>query len=240
MGFLSKSITVDVYTNQSYAYEQCKPQLAKKYIPEWWKSLPASRPTHQEYYDDLPISSMKQCPAINDILKAGIIFPSWCELHMRIDDHGRKEVRVFPEDVALLPHDERDFDFHKPNLAHIKVGSPWFIKETTGVKWVWMKPDWHVKNPVAYWSVPGIIEYKHQHGALNNIMVPWGSSIKIEVGDPWLQLVPLSDKPIKLNVHLVGADEMNKLNTVNISSVGSYMKSIRNMAKQRKLDENNQ
>ena len=70
-------------------------------------------------------------------------------------------------------------------------------------------------------------------------MVPWGSSIKIEVGDPWLQLVPLSDKPIKLNVHLVGADEMNKLNTVNISSVGSYMKSIRNMAKQRKLDENN-
>jgi hypothetical protein len=92
MGFLSNSITVDVYTNQQYAYDQCKPQLAKKYIPEWWKSLPASRPTHQEFYDDLPISSMKQCPAINDILKAGIIFPSWCELHMRVGIGGEKEV----------------------------------------------------------------------------------------------------------------------------------------------------
>jgi len=32
---------------------------------------------------------------------------------------------------------------------------------------------------------------------------------------------------------------MQNLNTVNISSVGSYMKSIRNVGKQRKLDENN-
>jgi hypothetical protein len=70
-------------------------------------------------------------------------------------------------------------------------------------------------------------------------MVPWGSSIKVEVGDPWLQLIPMSDKPIKLNVHLVDANTMQKLNTVNISSVGSYMKTIRNVGKQRKLDENN-
>ena len=57
---------------------------------------------------------MKQCPAINDILKAGIIFPSWCELHMRVDNEGRKEARVFPETIPMLPHDERDFVFHKP------------------------------------------------------------------------------------------------------------------------------
>lgn len=239
MGFLSKSIKVDVYTNQQYAYDQCKPQLAKKYIPEWWKGLPASRPSHQAYYNDLPISSMKQCPAINDILKTGIIFPSWCELHMRVNEHGEKEVRVFPDFIPAIPHDERDFDFHKPGLAHVKLGSPWFIKETTGVKWVWIKTDWHTKNPLAYWGVPGITEYKYQHSVLNNIMVPYNSEVKIQVGDPWLQLIPMSEKPIDLNVHLVDSETMNNLNTVNISSVGSYLKTIRNISKQRKLDENN-
>jgi len=70
-------------------------------------------------------------------------------------------------------------------------------------------------------------------------MVPYNSEVKIQVGDPWLQLIPMSEKPIDLNVHLVDAETMNNLNTVNISSVGSYLKTIRNISKQRKLDENN-
>jgi len=233
--FKKKKIVLDVFTNQQYCYDQFQPMLAKKFIPDWWKSLPASRTdgglfTAQD--NTVPVSSMKQCPAINEILKQGVIFPSWCELHFKVDNFGRIEQRVFPEHTALLPHDEQDWNFHKPDMAHVKIGSPWLIKESTGVKWMWIKPDWHTTNPLAYWGVPGIVEYKYQHAVLNNIMLPFGQELKINPGDPWLQLIPMSENPIEVRCHIVSGEEMSRLNTTNISAVGSYMKSVKNIKKQ--------
>ena len=242
MDYSSDKIILEVFTNQQYVMDQCQPTLAKNFIPEWWKTLPASRTETNLYTDGspVPISSMKQCPAINEILKQGVIFPSWCELHLKADKMGRLDQRVFPEHTALLPHDEQDWNFHKPDYAHVKVGAPWLIKEATGVKWLWIKPEWHMKEPTAYWGVPGIVEYKYQHAVLNNIMVKHGTSVKINTGDPWLQIIPMSEKPIEVRCQLVSAAEMNRLNSTNISAVGSYHKSIKNIKRQEgRLNEDN-
>ena len=239
MDYSSDKIVLNFYTNQQYVLDQCKPQLAKKWIPEWWKKLPASR-TETDLHTEgspVPVSSMKQCPAINEILKQGVIIPSWCELHLECGPNGQLNQRVFPEHTALLPHDEQDWNFHKPGYAHVKVGSPWLMKEETGVQFMWIKPEWHHKDPLAYWGVPGIIEYKYQHALLNNIMIPFNSRVKINTGDPWLQIIPLSDKPIEIKCHLVSAEEMSRLNTTNISSVGSYAKSIHNRKRQEERDK---
>ena len=239
MDYSSDKIVLNFYTNQQYVLDQCKPQLAKKWIPEWWKKLPASRTESNLHTEGspVPVSSMKQCPAINEILKQGVIIPSWCELHLSCNPDGQLNQRVFPEHTALLPHDEEDWNFHKPGYAHVKVGSPWLLKEETGVQFMWIKPEWHQKDPLAYWGVPGIIEYKYQHALLNNVMVAFGSNVKIMTGDPWLQIIPLSDKPIEIECHLVSSEEMSRLNTTNISSVGSYAKSIHNRKRQEERDK---
>ena len=80
MDYSSDKIILEVFTNQQYVMDQCQPTLAKNFIPERWKTLPASRTETNLYTDGspVPISSMKQCPAINEILKQGVIFPSWC------------------------------------------------------------------------------------------------------------------------------------------------------------------
>ena len=70
-------------------------------------------------------------------------------------------------------------------------------------------------------------------------MVKNGSEIKINAGDPWLQLIPLSDAEIEIDC-LVSSEEMSRLNTTNISAVGSYMKTIKNIKKQKeRLDGKN-
>jgi hypothetical protein len=49
----------------------------------------------------------------------------------------------------------------------------------------------------------------------------------------------MSEKPIEVKCQLVSDTEMNRLNTTNISSVGSYGKSIRNKKRQEgRLNEN--
>ena len=68
-------------------------------------------------------------------------------------------------------------------------------------------------------------------------MVAFGSNVKIMTGDPWLQIIPLSDKPIEIECHLVSSEEMSRLNTTNISSVGSYAKSIHNRKRQEERDK---
>jgi len=70
-------------------------------------------------------------------------------------------------------------------------------------------------------------------------MIKHGTSCKISTGDPWLQLIPMSEKPIEVKCQLVSDAEMNRLNTTNISAVGSYGKSIRNKKRQEgRLNEN--
>ena len=59
---------------------------------------------------------MKQCPAINEILKTGVIFPSWCELHFKVGEFGEIEQRVFPEHTALIHHDAQDWLFQTQNI----------------------------------------------------------------------------------------------------------------------------
>ena len=46
-------------------------------------------------------SSMKQCPAINEILKQGVIIPSWCELHLECGPKWSPMQRVFPRTHSI-------------------------------------------------------------------------------------------------------------------------------------------
>jgi len=74
----SNSITVDLYTDDKHAYDMFRPDHSKKFIPNWWKKLPTSRPdTHQHIHlDGLEVAGMKTCPAIIGYMKKGFIIPS--------------------------------------------------------------------------------------------------------------------------------------------------------------------
>jgi hypothetical protein len=64
-------------------------------------------------------------------------------------------------------------------------------------------------------------------------MVPFNSEIKVEVGDPWLHLIPLSDKRIKLKTELVTTQELAKLNSL-MMGLGSYQKFVNRMKRKGK------
>ena len=235
------TIVVDAYTDRKEIFEAYQPMLARKYIPDWWKNLPQHRETDMPGYAKMPVATLRQCPAINDILKTGIIVPAWCQIHAKIDMGGNKEIHMVPEYTQALQHDERDFGHHKPDMVHLKITSRWAFVEKTGVKFVWVKPDWHHKNPLAYWTVPGIIEYKYQHGVLHNLMIPYNTKLQIDTGTPWLQLIPLSEKPIEVKCHLVSTQELEQIMNANaqISTTGGYLKKIKDIRKQQeRLDEN--
>lgn len=237
----NKTIVLHAYTDQQDQYDAYQPMLARKFIPDWWKKIPLHRETDMPGYPKMPVATLRDCPAINGILKEGIIFPAWAEMHIKVDSGGNTFTHTVPDYIQTGSHDHRDWQFHKPNMQLIKFTSPWCLTEETGVNFVWIKPDWHHEDPLAYWGIPGIIEYKYQHACLNNIMVKMDTKLKIPAGLPWLQLIPMSDKPIELECHLVSSEKLNQLNSgVGHSISGGYLKRIQAIRKQQeRLNENN-
>ena len=235
------TIVLDIYTDRPEMIKAYQPMLARKFIPDWWKNLPQYREEDMPGYKEMPVATLKGCPAINDILKTGIIFPSWCELHAKIDKGGNKELHIVPDHIQVAEHDERDYVHHKPEMAHLKVTSPWAIVEETGVKFLWIKPEWHQEKPLAYWTVPGIVDFKYQHASLLNMFIPYDTKLQINIGTPWLQLIPLSEKPVEVKCHLVSTEKFDQITSANtfISITGGYLKKIRDIRKQHeRLNEN--
>ena len=235
------TIVLDIYTDRPEMIKAYQPMLARKFIPDWWKNLPQYREEDAPGYQQMPQATFKGCPAINDILKTGIIFPSWCELHDKVDMGGNKNIHIVPDHIQVAEHDNRDFTHHKPEMAHIKLTSPWAIVEKTGVKFVWMKPEWHQQKPLEYWTVPGIVDCKYQHVSLLNMVIPYNTKLQIDVGTPWLQLIPLSEKPVEVKCHLVSTADLQQIMSANtfISITGGYLKKIRDIRKQKeRLNEN--
>ena len=162
------------------------------------------------------------------------MFPAWMQLKIKTFDRpDYAEIQTYPEGSPVIPHDPQDYAHHKPNMFHGKVMSPWQIRDTSGTKWLWTSPQWHMTNPIEYWTVPAISEFKYQHATITNLMVPFNTELYIEPGDPWLHLLPLTEKKIKLKTHLVSTEELNKMNSL-MMGVGSYARFMNRMKRKGK------
>ena len=150
-------------------------------MPEWWKKMPATRKFDSRTYQGLDNATLKRCPHVNQLLTTGVIFPAWMQLKIKtFDQPDQAMVQTYPENSPIIPHDPKDYAHHKPNMFHGKVMSPWQFREKSGVDWMWMAPQWHQTNPLQYWTVPAITEFKYQHASIVNIMVPFNTELTIE------------------------------------------------------------
>jgi hypothetical protein len=228
--FFNKPITVDLYTDDQHAYDMFKPNLSKHFIPRWWKKLPISRPDKHEHVhvQGLEVAGMKTCPAIIDIMKRGIIIPSPASFVVQRFMDGKLAFDVMPEKFKQpSSHSSDDYADHKPGYHHIKFPLPWRIKTSQDIEWLWMQPTWHQKNPLSHWSSPGTINFKYTHIAEFNFFLPQGSRLSLEPGDPIAQLIPLSDKSIKVNHHLVTTEEFHRLDNYKGWRVNNFKQRLR-------------
>lgn len=226
----SNSITVDLYTDDKHAYDMFRPDHSKKFIPNWWKKLPTSRPdTHQHIHlDGLEVAGMKTCPAIIGYMKKGFIIPSPASITIQKFMDGKVAFDILPEKYSQpLSHTAEDYKDHKPGYQHIKLPLPWRIKTNESIEWIWSQPQWHQKNPLSHWSSPGVIDFKYTHIADYNLFLNSGNRFSITPGEPVAQLIPLTDKDIKLKYHLVTTEEFHRLDNYKGWRINNFKERLR-------------
>jgi hypothetical protein len=220
--FPKKKITLDCFINSEQIatiFPVCK---TIDVLPDWWKSMPKTVTAEKH---PIEISTIKRCPGFRDLFNNSFTIPAWSEYKLFQDpNHGFSHGA--PNNYAEAhQHQPNQMAGAFPNYQHYKLISPWFIKETSGIHFSMVQAGWHSSDPCEYHIPPGCLEFKYQHSTHINFISAKKESLKeysIPAGKPLVYLIPLSDKKINLNIHVVTDHEITKLKTYHHSFYNSY------------------
>jgi len=221
-------IHVDCFTSNHDVYLNTPIVRASKTFPDWFKELPTSK---TEFLIDENTRNhiikenlnLKNCQAVLEFYKRGIVLESWCDYKMEMDLE------------KLTPHywwsgREKPIEFHLreqigngfPNHHHMKLISPWTFTEKTGVKFMWVGAEWAL-DKFNFKILPGVISFDTQNFTNVNIMYPYETKeFTILIGTPLVHIIPLIENKIKIKNHLVTREEfeLKRMNSAKTSFYG--------------------
>jgi hypothetical protein len=227
MFFLRKSkIVLDSFTCHSSILELFPIAPAMEYLPDWWKRMPNQYGQKLDNGMVLPVSTIKRCQGFIDLYKTGFIIPLWSELLIGTNNRGEwAYVNSDSDKLSIIQHEKEQFGNHFDDKLHIKILSPWLLKEKTGVRFYWTGCPWNdINNKIV--AMPGIVEFKYQNSSnINMFLAKEDMQADIKAGTPIVHMIPLVDKEVEIRNHCVDTIEYDKMSAhtqTHISFLNNY------------------
>lgn len=217
--FFNKPVILHCYTSRADVFNYSPIAKALKFIPDWWKNIPKS------YYLEgslSPSPTMKHCVGFTDLYKKGFVIPMWSELVVEIGETNSEAYRYqyADETSTAVSHNarQRGTVYSSDNYQHLKLDSPWIFSCDEDIDFLFTEPTWNVDNPEIVKILPGVFNYKHQSST--NVNTIWHRKDKpviytIDHNQPIAHVIPLTQKKVELNLHLVSDAEYINLSTKN-------------------------
>jgi hypothetical protein len=209
-------INLDCFTASNATYMTTPIVKASKAFPDWWLKLKPYTPTfHHTPENPHHLSREKEmtardCYSIRELYKKGIILENWCDISFRLEN-GYFNYWYAANSDKPETHPREQLGEGFPNYHHIKLVSPWAFREKTGAKFLWLGAEWSL-DKLEIKVLPGVINFDIISQVNVNMMFPIrNGTFMIPIGNPLVQLVPLSEKNLKVHNHLVTQEEFNKL-----------------------------
>jgi hypothetical protein len=203
------TIVVDCFSVNSDAFEYAPIVQTRKTLPDWWKNLP-----NLHFASKFPPSfenNMKTCYGFNELYKRGFVLESWSDYKIQVRQDSYEY--YYSNFEAPVEHGRVQFEGSFNNHFHLKLNSPWFIREKKGVHFAFIGAEWALDN-YDFKVLPGIVEFRHTSQTNVNIMLikkPDPYIIDIKMGQPLAQLIPLRDDlNYEYKIHLITREEYNK------------------------------
>jgi hypothetical protein len=208
---VKKPVVLDFYTCDPTAHEFYKPQPTMKFAPENWKSMPSvtTQPANNHPYSKMSVeqSTMKRCNGLTRLFNNGFVIPAWVDMQIETMEDGNI--------ITHCAHDQRLLDgvAHERSLmwkglyeqwAHYKIHNKWYVFCDEEIEFMQTECTWNnTEEKHKYRIVNGIVDFKYQHGTHVNMFTIPNNIIKFSAGDPLSQWIALTDRPLKMNYHLV-------------------------------------
>lgn len=209
------TITLHCYTCDPLVFEYAKIQKAAHYFPKWWHDTPKIVGEH---------ATIKNCIAIQEFYKKGIVIPSWFTAEITVHTKNHPEglsysyLQSYTEQEFTLSHGGDQYpNVARQGYANMKINSPWYIKTDEEIYFHWGDPYYNkFDNHLEGMDIlPAVTNFKFQHETNINYFLNNNNDKeifnKIEAFDPLVILHPMTEKNIEVETHLVSAEEMRKL-----------------------------
>ena len=221
-----KAVTLRFITNNKSAFRYCKPDKSTKFLPAWWKELARSHDSKEG------IPDMTHCAGFLDMYKHSITLPLWSDLKLEIGAIGSGNYEWSFSDLRseIVVHAERQRGGLMPDseYQHLKMHSPWLLECNEDINLAWVEPVYS-NLPSNFKLLTGVTSAKYMPEIHVNFMMKRESvdtSIKLEVNQPLVHLVPLTEMEIKIEHMLVSDAEFNDKRTVQYYSTTQRFKHL--------------
>lgn len=234
----SKKIVLDCFTDDESAFTFAKPANGAKFLPDWWKSLPAPNARH-DFETGTTLRNMRACPGLIDFYRRGVVFPLWSDLDLLIGPQGDPHYSYQFADHKSSLHDHSHLQYSGfadiDKYQHIKLVSPWSCYTKESIEWVCSTPFYNNPTPEKdYMNIPGMLNFKYSPGTHIQLFFKRDAQekrvVSLDFGTPMLICHPLSEKDIEIKTHLLDSSELAR-----IKAKVSNLKFSKNFMTTRKL-----
>tara|TARA_Y100000114_G_scaffold157305_1_gene189441 strand:- start:8040 stop:8744 length:705 start_codon:yes stop_codon:yes gene_type:complete len=196
--FPKPKLNLDIVTYRQEILELYPIDYTKKFIPRWYKDMPANvseTPIHEP--------TLKGCVAVQDLFNNGLCIPIWSDCIMYKDEKFNMKFSDGLTEVHFHPEHQWKYYLDGDRYLQFKIISPWAIRTKSNIKFVFTGFHWGL-NPFNIHIPTAIMRFKYSHGTNINGFLDMNSFNKasLNVGKPLVQIIPLTDSQIKLNYHL--------------------------------------
>ena len=155
--------------------EMYPPQLANKFLPEWYKKQKISSQFESFQFnngqEDKKVMGAKQCPAIQDVVTTGFVIPAWTNIYFttskdengEILQHYDASIRMAYDDPINLHIDSHPIEQTKyMNVGRtvdnrvLKLQMPYWFKIPEGYNVMYQDPFYHFRQDIR--CLTGIVE----------------------------------------------------------------------------------
>ena len=196
--------TLEIKYDPSNIDKEYLPQPAAKFIPNWFKSIPAKR--LMSYLDDNgeahDVVTVKTCPGIVKILSKGYIVPCPFDIVVEVTGNSYKVTPAFGYDGYVDIHGSPQVNGATgTDFLILKIATPYSAFMDDEVEFVYANPVIHNLAGMHPHQIPtGICEFKQQHSINAFVFVPMHEDKHyiIKAGEPLFQLVPIGNSRINI------------------------------------------
>jgi len=241
MFFNKKEIVLNCYTHRADVYNYFPIQKAVKFVPDWFKKLPAPRflginkAGEEEVYTNL-----KECVGFINYFSKGFVLPLWSDFAVNLGQKGSLDYRWKFSDLQSHAETHGSIStggaFLEEDYQHLKLASPWVFRCNENVEFLALEPEWYFEKLDGVHILNGFMEFKINPNTNINLYLkraPEEKRIFIESGTPLYHFVPLTERKIILKTHLVSQEEFNNIHDSagRISFLHGFRKKKKNRQK---------
>ena len=210
---LMPTISFKLFPSGRFYNDNFPPVPASKVVPEWFKALPAAKPT-QTRGNFL----IKQCFPVLDSIIAGYVIFTPCDFVVRQDgdkDTLSFETPTFGDYDIINMHSSKQFEgapfaSNVPSIGAYKLDNPYRIYTDRGYSCTFQTPAYS-DTPIKI--LPGVVDTDEQHQVnfpFQFVMPEGKTELFVPLGTPLAQVIPFKREIFTMSVEEVNEKDVKK------------------------------